>query len=125
MTRASFGILADGGGGQRPALLHRAGQVEGVAPASGGSAGKVGVQSQHAQHYKAPPRGATVGQLNDEAIFYLRSRGIGFDKARRMLIHAFADEVLERIRFTPVREHLDRLIWDQIERLPDSAEAAS
>ncbi|HVY72316.1 MAG TPA: Fe-S cluster assembly protein SufD, partial [Verrucomicrobiae bacterium] len=33
--------------------------------------------------------GATIGQLNDESIFYLRSRGIGLDRAKRMLIHAF------------------------------------
>jgi Fe-S cluster assembly protein SufD len=41
--------------------------------------------------------GATIGQLNDESIFYLRARGIGPDTARRMLIHAFAGEIIERI----------------------------
>ena len=45
--------------------------------------------------------GATVGQLNEEAIFYLRSRGIGVERARRMLIHAFAGEIIERIRCGP------------------------
>jgi Fe-S cluster assembly protein SufD len=62
--------------------------------------------------------GATVGQLNDESIFYLRSRGIGKRTARRMLIHAFAGEIIERIRNRPVREELDRLVWDRLEANP-------
>jgi len=59
--------------------------------------------------------GATIGQLNDESIFYLRSRGIGTDSARRMLIHAFAGEIIERVKCTPVREELDKLVWDRLE----------
>jgi Fe-S cluster assembly protein SufD len=62
--------------------------------------------------------GATVGQLNDESIFYLRTRGIGADTARRMLIHAFAGEIIERIRHRPAREELDKLIWDRLEENP-------
>jgi len=62
--------------------------------------------------------GATVGQLNDESIFYLRSRGIGADTARRMLIHAFAGEIIERIRHQPVREELDKLVSDRLEANP-------
>ena len=42
--------------------------------------------------------GATVGQLNDESIFYLRARGLAPRPARRMLIHAFAGEIIERVR---------------------------
>jgi hypothetical protein len=46
--------------------------------------------------------GATIGQLNEESIFYLRSRGIGNEEtARRMLIHAFAGEIIERIKCEP------------------------
>ncbi len=60
--------------------------------------------------------GATIGQLNDESIFYLRSRGIGLDNARRMLIHAFAGEIIERIRCEPVRDELDKLVWDRLEQ---------
>ena len=45
--------------------------------------------------------GATIGQLNEESIFYLRARGIGAETARRMLIHAFAGEIIERIRLCP------------------------
>lgn len=65
--------------------------------------------------------GATVGQLNEESVFYLRARGIGADTARRMLIHAFAGEIIERIRHTPVREELDKLLWDRLEQNPHLA----
>ena len=60
--------------------------------------------------------GATIGQLNEESIFYLRSRGIPLEKARRMLIHAFAGEIIDRIRCEPVREALDKLVWDRLEQ---------
>ncbi len=62
--------------------------------------------------------GATIGQLNDESIFYLRSRGIGTDMARQMLIHAFAGEIIERVKCAPVREELDKLIWGRLEANP-------
>jgi Fe-S cluster assembly protein SufD len=61
--------------------------------------------------------GATIGQLNDESIFYLRSRGIGPDTARQMLIHAFAGEIIERIKCEPARELMDKLVWDRLEQL--------
>ena len=59
--------------------------------------------------------GATIGQLNDESIFYLRARGIPEPAARRMLIHAFAGEIVERVKCAPVREELDKLVWDRLE----------
>ena len=62
--------------------------------------------------------GATIGQLNDESIFYLRSRGLGADTARRMLIHAFAGEIIERIRYAPAREEMDKAVWDRLEANP-------
>jgi Fe-S cluster assembly protein SufD len=61
--------------------------------------------------------GATVGQLNNEAIFYCRSRGIDEADARRLLTHAFAGEVIERISIPAVREHLEKIIWDRLEEL--------
>ncbi|HZQ46491.1 MAG TPA: Fe-S cluster assembly protein SufD [Verrucomicrobiae bacterium] len=66
--------------------------------------------------------GATVGQLNDESIFYLRARGIGLETARRMLIHAFAGEIIDRIRYAPVREEMDKIVWDRLEQNPLVAE---
>jgi Fe-S cluster assembly protein SufD len=62
--------------------------------------------------------GATIGQLNDESIFYLRSRGIGTEMARQMLIHAFAGEIIERIKCGPAREVIDKLVWDRLEANP-------
>jgi Fe-S cluster assembly protein SufD len=62
--------------------------------------------------------GATVGQLNDESIFYLRARGIGLETARRMLIHAFAGEIIDRIRYAPAREEMDKIVWDRLEQNP-------
>lgn len=65
--------------------------------------------------------GATIGQLNDESIFYLRSRGIAPETARRMLIHAFAGEIIERIQHEAAREELDKLVWDRLEANPHLA----
>jgi Fe-S cluster assembly protein SufD len=62
--------------------------------------------------------GATIGRLNDESIFYLRSRGIPEKTARRMLIHAFAGEIIERVKCGPVREQLDKIVWDRLEANP-------
>ncbi|MGA9453401.1 MAG: Fe-S cluster assembly protein SufD [Verrucomicrobiia bacterium] len=67
--------------------------------------------------------GATVGQLNEESIFYLRSRGIPEKTARRMLIHAFAGEIIERVKCEPVREQLDKIVWDRLEANPHLAGA--
>jgi len=69
--------------------------------------------------------GATIGQLNEEAIFYLRTRGISPETARRMLIHAFAGEIIERIKHEPAREELDKLVWERLEANPHLAEKKS
>ncbi len=50
--------------------------------------------------------GATVGRLEEDALYYLRCRGIGADKARAMLIHAFAREVLDPIEPPELQEEL-------------------
>ena len=60
--------------------------------------------------------GATIGQLNEESIYYLRSRGIGLENARRMLIHAFAGEIIDRVKHDALREELDALVWDRLEQ---------
>ena len=54
--------------------------------------------------------GATVGQLSDEALFYLRSRGIGTDEARSLLTYAFASDVVSRIKVDQVRAQLDHAL---------------
>jgi len=62
--------------------------------------------------------GATIGQLNDESVFYLRSRGLSTETAKRMLVHAFAGEIIERIKCEPAREVIDKLVWDRLEANP-------
>jgi Fe-S cluster assembly protein SufD len=47
--------------------------------------------------------GSTIGQLDAAAMFYLRSRGIGEDEARNLLVYAFASDVASRIRVAPLR----------------------
>jgi Fe-S cluster assembly protein SufD len=59
--------------------------------------------------------GATVGQLDDNAMFYLRSRGVDEAMARALLTYAFAHDVIERVRVAPLRAMLERIL---VERLP-------
>ena len=58
--------------------------------------------------------GATVGQLDDDALFYLRTRGLGLEQARSVLIHAFASDLLNRIAVEPIRAQLDALLLRQL-----------
>ncbi|HRI44386.1 MAG TPA: Fe-S cluster assembly protein SufD [Fimbriimonadaceae bacterium] len=58
--------------------------------------------------------GATVGQMREDALFYLRSRGIPGDQARALLVYAFAAEVLEKIECQPVRVALERLLFEKL-----------
>lgn len=68
----------------------------------------------HADDVKCT-HGATVGQLDPEAIFYLRSRGIEEEAARTMLIFAFASDLVGRVDFIPLRDRLEDLL---VTRLP-------
>lgn len=54
--------------------------------------------------------GSTTGQLDDEAIFYLRSRGISKENAKQILIQAFSGEVIEKISLDPVRSLVMKLM---------------
>lgn len=54
--------------------------------------------------------GATVGQIDEEALFYLRSRGISEREARLMLMYAFAHEVLHEIKIDPLKIRMNELI---------------
>ncbi|MES1242336.1 MAG: Fe-S cluster assembly protein SufD [Acidobacteriota bacterium] len=58
--------------------------------------------------------GSTVGQLDEDAIFYLRSRGIGQEAARSLLTYAFASDVVERIKVDPVRKDLEELLFSRL-----------
>jgi Fe-S cluster assembly protein SufD len=59
--------------------------------------------------------GATIGQLDDAQIFYLRSRGVEEATARALLTYAFAKDVIDRIPISPVRARLAQLL---LARLP-------
>ncbi|MEP7228588.1 MAG: Fe-S cluster assembly protein SufD [Gemmatimonadales bacterium] len=58
--------------------------------------------------------GATVGRLDDVALFYARSRGVPKEKAQRLLTYAFAAEVTSEIVLEPVRDELDRLVRERL-----------
>lgn len=54
--------------------------------------------------------GSTVGQFSEEALFYLRARGVGEESAKGLLINAFAFDVTEKIRIPEVEAHVNELI---------------
>ncbi len=54
--------------------------------------------------------GATIGQLDDTQLFYLRARGIEEAVARNLLVHAFAQDVIERIRVPALRSRLEHIL---------------
>jgi Fe-S cluster assembly protein SufD len=56
--------------------------------------------------------GATTGQLDDEALFYLRSRGLRPGTARLLMLQAFAGDVIEQIRDESVRAYVSNRIAD-------------
>lgn len=57
--------------------------------------------------------GATIGQLDAESIFYLRSRGIGLAEARSLLTYAFANDIVSRVKVDTVRARLERVLLTQ------------
>jgi len=65
--------------------------------------------------------GATIGQIEEDALFYLRSRGIDEASARRLLLMAFANECLERMKEGPARRHVDSLIQNYVASVTGSA----
>src|SRR5207302_7341806 len=70
--------------------------------------------------------GATVGQLAAEAIFYLRSRGIGRDDARSLLTYAFANDVIQKMKLETLRTELEQVLLarHQLPAEPDGKEEA-
>ncbi|MBZ5490057.1 MAG: Fe-S cluster assembly protein SufD [Acidobacteriia bacterium] len=62
--------------------------------------------------------GATIGQFDDNALFYLRSRGLAEAAARHVLLLAFANECLDRMNSPQIREHLEKLV---VAGMPEAA----
>jgi Fe-S cluster assembly protein SufD len=68
--------------------------------------------------------GSTIGQLDEEAMFYLRSRGVGEVEARSLLVHAFASEIVDRMKVEPVREQVRRIMFRSLpNQLPERRES--
>ncbi|MGV3527355.1 MAG: Fe-S cluster assembly protein SufD [Flavisolibacter sp.] len=59
--------------------------------------------------------GCTVGQLDEEALFYLRSRGVNENTARSLLVHGFAVDVLEHILPEAIRRYVDEIIAEKLD----------
>jgi Fe-S cluster assembly protein SufD len=62
--------------------------------------------------------GATIGQVDENALFYLRSRGLAEAAARHVLLLAFANECLDRMNSQQVRDHLEKLV---VAGMPEAA----
>ena len=62
--------------------------------------------------------GATVGRIDETALFYMKSRGVNNELARRLLTYAFAAEVLETIELEPVKQRLERAALERFTGVP-------
>ena len=58
--------------------------------------------------------GCTVGRLDEEALFYLRARGISKEHAQAMLLKAFAESIIEQIKIEPLKDYAEQLIVDRL-----------
>lgn len=61
--------------------------------------------------------GAAIGQLDDDAMFYLRARGIAEADARNILVHAFAGDILNRIKIDAVKTRVEKVVYAALEAL--------
>lgn len=60
--------------------------------------------------------GATVGQLEEDELFYLRSRGLKTETARALLTFGFAEDVISKIKIASVRKQLDRIVLTRLQQ---------
>lgn len=60
--------------------------------------------------------GCTSGQLDEEALFYLQTRGIQMDTAKAMLLYAFAEEVVTKVKLPAVKDYLDKAIGERLNK---------
>lgn len=60
--------------------------------------------------------GATIGQLDDDALFYLKSRGIGEEQSKIMLLHAFASDIVKLINIKQVRHYLEKILDERFNK---------
>jgi Fe-S cluster assembly protein SufD len=57
--------------------------------------------------------GATIGQLDAEALFYLQSRGIGKSQARSLLTYAFAQDIIDRVKVPALKDRLEAVLYEK------------
>jgi Fe-S cluster assembly protein SufD len=69
--------------------------------------------------------GATVGQVSEESMFYLRSRGLDAQAARNMLVYAFAAEALESLRIGPLKARLEAELFARLPKISAESQAGS
>jgi len=60
--------------------------------------------------------GCTVGQLDEEALFYLQSRGISENTAKSLLVRAYAEDILEHIKLVPIHDYIEKLISKRLKK---------
>jgi len=60
--------------------------------------------------------GATIGKLEEEPLFYLKSRGIPQEEAERLVVEGFFDPIMQRIPFEGVRARFQRAIQDKMQK---------
>jgi len=58
--------------------------------------------------------GATIGQIDPEAVFYMRSRGLAQDEARQILTYAFANEIIGRLKYRPLADRLEDALFARL-----------
>ena len=68
--------------------------------------------------------GASCGQIDEEALFYMRSRGIGDREARSLLVRGFVSEIVDSIEYEPYRTHVDGLVKSTLREWLEGGEAA-
>jgi Fe-S cluster assembly protein SufD len=60
--------------------------------------------------------GCTTGQLDEEAMFYLQTRGINKETARAMMLYAFAGEILDNVKNKELKEYFDHLVSERLHK---------
>ncbi len=59
--------------------------------------------------------GATIGRLDEDALFYLKSRGIGEEKSKIILLHAFASDIVKTIKVEAVKKYLEAILENRFQ----------
>ena len=62
--------------------------------------------------------GATAGHIDEDALFYMRSRGLNLEEANRLLVQGFASEIIDTVKLEPLRAYLDRSFLRKLPNIP-------